>query len=150
MHLRLKEVQIEYGVLPVTPLSLVAPLRRSHIGLVHQLRNVIDVLAVFDQRADERSPGAVRCDSFIFAYLSRPFANNIPEGRVAKLLFNFATVGVFGGLKKKIIFFDFPADHFHPGDVLINILRGGRMNRNLILHLPFPNVAKKPNSFLHF
>lgn len=44
----LKEVQVEYWVLPVGPLAFVIPLRSPHVRVVDQLRDIVNVLAIFD------------------------------------------------------------------------------------------------------
>jgi len=146
----LKKVKIEDRVFPVASFTFVVSLGCSDIGMIHKLRNVVDVLAIFDQRADERGPGAVRRNSFILADLSCPLSDNVTEGSVAELLFNDAAVGIFSGLKKKITLLDFATNHFHPGDIFVDIMSGCWMNRNLILLLSLSHINEKPNSFLYF
>ena len=80
----LEEVQIEYRVFPVSPFSFIIPLGGSDVGVIHQLRDIIDVLSVFDQRTDECGPSAVGSDSFLFINLLCPFADDIAHGRVTE------------------------------------------------------------------
>ena len=61
----------------MSPLSFVVPLGRSDIGVIHQLRYIVDILSVFDQGADERGPSTVRGDSLLLINLLRPLSDDM-------------------------------------------------------------------------
>jgi hypothetical protein len=80
--------------------------------VVHQLRDIINIFTILDQRTDECGPRAMRSDSFFLVNPLGPLADDVAQSGVAQFLLGLATVRVLRRLEKKIILPNLPDRKF--------------------------------------
>lgn len=116
--------------------------------MVNRLRNGVDVLPIFEKTRYKGRPRRMWRDSLGGVHLACPFSNDVAKSGVAQLFLKLTAMAILGRLEKVIRWFDFPPPLFHPGEILVDIVGGGRMNGNLVHLLAFSDVPHDSNALM--